>query len=175
MWSSCSSYDGLLLLFLAQGRVHSCHVWVRTPRRAVRGSRADPPASPGPWSPSLLRSLGRRRLCWFSRLLPVRLVSHHLDQCQGGFFLHFLPVLQFQFEFSVVRAVRRGPALFFHVWFSSFLSPICRRGCLVPIECPRLPCQVLADRACVGLFPGSRFCSALIFVRCLAALPCFVV
>lgn len=85
LWSSCSSYDGLLLLFLAQGRVHSCHVWVRTPRRAVRGGRADPPASPGPWSPSLLRSLGRCRLCWFSRLLPVHLVSHHLDRVREVF------------------------------------------------------------------------------------------
>ena len=44
------------------------------------------------------------------------------------------------------------------MWISSFPSTIYWRGCLLSIEYFWLPCQILVDCICLGLFLGSNLC-----------------
>ena len=75
------------------------------------------------------------------------------------------------FELIFVSGLRQGSNFFLLGWLSSFC--IYWRDCSLPTEHSWLPCQILVDSLCEGLFLGSQFCATVFCVILMAVPYCF--
>ena len=107
--------------------------------------------------------------CGFGRLTWENICKVDVRKC---FYLSSLPgvwwclvlYLSLSAILSLFWCMVWGCVLVSLIWMqlSRFPSNTCWKDGLFPILCSCLPCQRLIDHRCLGLFPGSLFCSIVL-------------